>query len=253
MPSLVLQRVTFTGADERADLTRLTQIALAHPWAEFALLVSPSRAGTERYPGPGWRARFLRSAVPLPQRALHLCGAAVDQFLAEDEALFQELDRAGRVQLNFDMGRLTDQQLQGLRSQFHEWLGFAPDTQFILQYNAANAYLPDLMRGAGAALPNVSFLADSSGGRGIAPRTWPRPLTGYFTAYAGGIGPGSIARTLEQLQGVADETAIDMETSLRTNEQFDLTKVQATIDELLSVCELTVLADGRQALRYGAE
>jgi hypothetical protein len=248
MTDLILQRVTFTGADDATDVERLETLARAHPWIEFGVLVSPTRTGRERYPSTDWRARFLASAIPLEQRAFHLCGAAVDQFLAADEALYRELDRVSRVQLNFEVTRFPLDDVARLRMLFHQWEQFAPDTQFILQFNAANAYLPELITGPGAPLPNVSFLADSSGGRGVVPRSWPAPVPGYFTAYAGGMGPGTMATTLAQLERVTSVTAIDMETRLRTHDQFDLERVERTIQELLSLCDPSVLPDGRPAL-----
>lgn len=234
MNALTLHRVTFTGADDHTEPAALADVATRHPWVEFGVLVSEYQQGTGRYPSRAWRERFYCSGVPSHQRALHLCGRAVDQFIAGTDALCREIDQVQRVQLNFTVDRFPPATLVALPRIFQEWHQFAPDIEFILQLNQTNAILPALIASPHA--KNLSFLVDSSGGRGIAPRTWPAPVPGYPTAYAGGIGPDRLRETLKGLSAVTPRTAIDMESSLRTEDRFDLDKVQAVIGQLLANC-----------------
>jgi hypothetical protein len=249
MSPVTLHRVTFTGADDNTDPSALATIAAAHPWVEFAVLVSPSQQGTGRYPSRSWRDRFYASAVPTGQRALHLCGKAVEQFAAGSDGICREVDQVSRVQLNFLLDRFNPYTLQALRDEILEWQAFAPEIEFILQANKTNAQLPARFWPA-EKYSNVSFLVDSSGGRGIAPQTWPTPIDGFPTAYAGGIGPGRIRATLEALAQVTQATSIDMETSLRTDDRFDLAKVEAVVDELLSQCDVAPGPFGRPVLTF---
>lgn len=252
MSPLTLHRVTFTGADDSTDPLALAKIAAAHPWLEFAVLVSPSQQGTGRYPSRAWRDRFYSSDVPTRQRALHLCGKAVEQFAAGTDGICREIDQVSRVQLNFLLDRFNPYTLQALREEILEWQSFAPEIEFILQANKANAQLPARF-GPAEKYSNVSFLVDSSGGRGIAPPSWPSPIDGFPTAYAGGIGPGRIRATLEALSSVTRVTSIDMETLVRTHDQFDVSKVEAVVEELLSVCDVAAGPFGTPALTFPAK
>lgn len=246
MSRLVLQRVTFTGADDTTDPEGLAVLARRHPWIEFAALISPSQQGSGRYPSRAWRERFYQSRVPYLQRALHLCGRAVDLFLAGDDALCREIDQVHRVQLNFVVERLAPTALRALPGVLREWRQFAPDVAFILQVNQANQVLPSLFPDPSA--QNLSFLVDASGGRGIAPDAWPPPLSGFPTAYAGSIGPDRLRETLDALSRVTPRTAIDMESSLRSEDRFDLNKVTAVVDLLRTCCAEVEDADGLVSL-----
>jgi hypothetical protein len=247
---LSLARVTFTGVDAFTDLERLAALAVHRPWMEVAALVSEERAGEDpRYPSRTWRQRFLHAALPRRQRALHLCGAAVGDFLRDDERLLRDLDRVARVQLNFSAERIPSDWLEALPSHVRQWQDFAPDTEFVLQINPANARLPTLFSPP-EHYWNVAFLADSSGGRGVVPAAWPAPVPGFRTAYAGGIAPGRIVSTLRALAEIAPPiTGIDMETGVRTDDCFDLDKVEQVIAELEACCARSV--DGT-ALRFVA-
>lgn len=246
MKPLALQRVTFTGADDTTDPAALTALAQRHPWIEFAVLISPSQQGSGRYPSPAWRAGFYRSGVPYLQRALHLCGRAVDLFLAGDDSLCREIDQVHRVQLNFVVERLPPAALRALPGVLQEWRVFAPDVEFVLQLNEGNRVLPSLFPDPAA--QNLSFLVDASGGRGIEPAVWPSPLPGFPTAYAGGIGHERLRETLDALARVTVQTSIDMESALRTGDRFDLDKVIAVVDRLRTCCAEIEGADGRGSL-----
>lgn len=242
MNPLALQRVTFTGADDTTDPAALAVLARRHPWIEFAVLISPSQQGSGRYPSRSWRDGFYRSGVPYLQRALHLCGRALDLFLAGDDSLCREIDQVHRVQLNFVAERLPPAALRALPGVLQEWRVFAPDVEFVLQLNQANRVLPSLFPDPAA--QNLSFLVDASGGRGIAPALWPEPLPNYPTAYAGGIGHGGLDETLDALARVNAYTSIDMESSLRTGDRFDLDKVSAVLDQLHACCVEIRTSDG---------
>lgn len=235
MNPLQLERVTFTGADDTTDPAALAQLAKRYPWIEFAVLCSPSQQGTGRYPSRAWRKRFYGSAVPVSQRALHLCGRSVPAFLDDEDEVCREIDHVNRVQLNFTVDKLGRDHILALPSVMTTWLGDCPSIDFILQFNKSNHVLPELF--AGDVPRNVSFLVDSSGGRGIAPTRWPAPLERFPTAYAGGMGPGCMQDALAGIAAVTRCTSIDMESRLRTDDRFDLSKVQAVIEELLMLCK----------------
>ena len=73
--------------------------------------------------------------------------------------------------------------------------------------------------------PRLQFLYDRSGGRGVPPKRLPKwHESNGFVGYAGGIGPGNV---IDVLKGItAEDFWIDMESGVRTDDWFDLDKVE---------------------------
>jgi phosphoribosylanthranilate isomerase len=77
-----------------------------------------------------------------------------------------------------------------------------------------------------AAFPDdtsVDWLFDASSGRGIAPAAWPAH-PGRRVGYAGGIKPDNVLDVIRAGVGAAGPYWIDMESGVRTDDRFDLTK-----------------------------
>lgn len=238
MNALMIDRVTLTGPDDSTDPEALASLAGSRPWLEFAVLLSLTQQGHERYPSTAWRHRFYQSTLPRSQRALHLCGRVVLQLLDGTIASSHvaEVEAVSRVQLNFSARQFTPDALDSLSARLLAWCDRIPDLRFIIQYNDDNAGLTEVLRREPCLVERVSFLADASGGRGIAPQQWPAPLPPFRTDYAGGIGPGRITEVLATLAQVTPRAGIDMESSLRTDGRFDLAKVRAVLAEIEERC-----------------
>ncbi|MBQ8202441.1 MAG: hypothetical protein IJZ74_11815 [Clostridia bacterium] len=81
-------------------------------------------------------------------------------------------------------------------------------------------------------LPNVQGFQDASGGRGIVNTEWMTPKTEFF-GYAGGIGPDNVVETVKAIQSVCpSDFWIDMESSIRTNDKFDVEKCRLVCQAL---------------------
>ena len=79
-------------------------------------------------------------------------------------------------------------------------------------------------------MPYHAILFDASAGRGVAPEGWPAPIPDHFCGYAGGINPGNVARHIELIKEAgAEDTWIDMESGVRTENRFDLDKVREVL------------------------
>jgi len=81
----------------------------------------------------------------------------------------------------------------------------------------------------------MSYLIDYSGGRGIESPLEVVNVPGVHVGYAGGIGPGNVGQKLRGLLTYPSdgEFWIDMETRVRTDEKFDLDKVE----QVLKICD----------------
>jgi hypothetical protein len=215
--------VTITGADDGVDPRELVELSRAFPFVEWAILTgSLDRFGTPRYPSLAWLDRFRALARAERLRAAaHLCGSpsrsfqtgrwGVDEF-AIVSAAFQ------RVQVN-----------GWVSSARHVLVGVERPFELIIQ-------CPSLKRLGGAILDavtigNATVLLDASGGRGVEATTWARLSSAIRLGYAGGIGPGNVERVLHEL-GPGPSCWIDMESGVRTDDRFDLSKVRDVLEKV---------------------
>lgn len=230
--------LTLTGADDKVDPLELAKLSKQYPFIEWAILLSDQREGTSRYPTKEWRNEFYK-ASPNSNKAAHLCGKEVlARLIAEDIQLAEELREYQRIQLNFNAKRMDESILKGLiditKSGFYKHKA-GVRTQFITQFNDANQDITILFNQAHRNNPDIHrILFDASGGLGKSPEVWPKPFPNKLCGYAGGLGPDNITEELDSIRKtmrsqstkIHPDLWIDMESKLRTNEDFDLTKVQ---------------------------
>ena len=213
---------TLTGVDEKTDRGHLRELMCEFPIAEFGVLWSDTRAGHGCYPSKRfidnftWRFR----ADPI---ALHVCGGAVERLARGDEDIVTIARRCPRVQINaiLDAVALWKDRVEAI-------LDLLPRQEVILQHNASNqafiAGFPERLR--------LAALFDRSGGRGLLPEAWPTSFQNRACGYAGGLGPDNLERELPRIAAAADPRQfwIDMESSLRTNDVFDLDKCRKALE-----------------------
>lgn len=213
--------VSLTGADDAVNPRDLHDLQVAFPFIEWAILVSPPHTGQPRYPQRAWIERFL-AEVPGP-KALHICSNLIHDFVQGEADIHALAQRFNRVQLNIFQKRdpVDPASLdRAIRAFGHP---------VIMAFNPGNALLNDALTA-----PNIEGLFDRSGGRGVAPDSWPPILPDRRCGYAGGLKPENIAAQLQLIfEAAAERTVwVDMETGLRnTADQFDLARVRA-------VCEI---------------
>lgn len=234
-------RVTITGADDKVDPKSLVDLSEKYPFVEWGILVSHSRVGTSRYPSMRWaREATGMLAVNGAHFAIHLCGETRGHYQRnrlESVALVERLTQDTivptqcRVQLNgFD----------------HAWEGFEP----------ANPFVPHILPVKSGNLPealgkkydfNAQFLFDESGGRGV--QTDPYLACGRIesvmnmapsysrrpTGFAGGLREDNIVEAMKRVRGMASAVLeipdcwVDLESGVRTNDEFDLKKAEAVL------------------------
>lgn len=221
--------VTFTGIDVRTDIGRLCAIQRQYPTAEFGLLAATSRQGIEnRYPDLILLDQLAGRGLRL---SLHVCGSLVrrtvqDGFSTLDPILLRHKGLFRRVQLNIA-------NWDGVPERFTVDAPAFLD-EVIIQQHPGKELLA--RRVATSSVP-VSVLIDASGGIGLeADFSNPayRIQKGHRTGFAGGINPGNAADRLRQIQsGNPDgDWWIDMENGVRTDDWFDLDKVEQTLEAL---------------------
>ncbi|MBL6929002.1 MAG: phosphoribosylanthranilate isomerase [Rhodospirillales bacterium] len=192
--------ITFTGIDDRTDLMRADALARQYP-IEWGVLYGPADGDpVTRFPSIPTIDAILGIAG---DKALHLCDRVAREF-AENKVLPPDLGKPERVRR---FGRFQVNQVRTITFSH-----FGP-SKIVLQCQTLDADA------------NTAQLFDLSAGRGILPETVPALIPGQLVGYAGGIGPDTVLDYLSRINGDG-EFWIDMETHVRTDEWFDLDKVE---------------------------
>jgi hypothetical protein len=202
--------ITFTGLDERTDLAHLASLSGRYP-IEWAILFSRNRQGLDnRYP----TLDVIEKVFALKGRgdltlAAHLCGKHAQEVMngTFDRSILP-LGAFSRIQVNH-----TTPVAKSLRD-------FALAGQPVIAQWRDSGSFPSEYQG-------VDWLYDPSGGMGKMPERWPENPGSRPMGYAGGINPDN-AEKVNEMVGEKSPSGywLDMETGVRTDDWFDLAKVE---------------------------
>lgn len=221
--TMILDRVTVTGADDSTNPEALLLLSKKYPFVEWGILLSKSQEGRFRFPSVLWLQGLYKISDALNLSG-HICGQWVRKICTGEDDFF--IDRQAlvpmfkRLQLNFHRHshRMLDE-------PFAKLLKRNP-VQYIFQLDDVNNWILDYAQEAGIdAVP----LFDLSGGAGRLPEHWPKARPGYC-GYAGGLSPHNVEQELRQIAQAAGDNRvwIDVETHVRSTDdsKFELDKVE---------------------------
>lgn len=227
-PTPLLHRVSLTGADDRTNLDDLVALGDEFPAVEWALLYVPHNEGAVRNPSKQWRDAFVGASMS-GYKAIHLCGGLAFEQLLQGK-LPSDVYLVDRIQLNVNPNKrtFTDDQVVEI---YHKSLTLGPD--IILQrhkdtVDPINRFLTEL---ATKDKHRVHVLLDDSKGRGVFPDNWeiPAEFSEYFCGVAGGMNPTNVSSVIQQIEPLGVNYWIDMESGIRTDNQFDLHKAREVL------------------------
>jgi len=221
---MIINKVTFTGADEKTNYNDLLDIQRLYPNVEWGILFSKN--GGNRYPN---YEKFVGDL----NLSAHFCGWYSREVLENQNFdLIRNLPKQfKRVQLNYNFKNSNGWNLFELLSFVNEY----KEKDIILQYNKSNKVILD--RFLTIEPPsNIHFLYDNSGGRGLKIENIESPITDHYTGYSGGLNPDNIDEVclLINSQKNDQNVWIDMETGVRTNDDFDILKVKTVLEKISS-------------------
>lgn len=220
-----LKQITFTGIDRWTDLTELVKLQKYIPNIEFGVLLSKNwQENGNRYFDPSdlWKLKDLGLNL-----SCHLCGHIAREAVRNNWQPVIDLcggyfDIFKRCQLNIAPYTTNPEKLELT----------IPNTldEVIIQQKSVDEI--SLWQ---SAMPNdkITVLLDASGGQGI--DTPIKALdTRFKVGYAGGISFDNIANKFNFLEhsSAVNDYWIDMESSVRTDDKFDIKKVMACILKL---------------------
>ena len=235
-----LQHVTFTGLDEETNILDLLLLARSAGIGnvEIGILYSEKLAGKNpRYPSYEFVKKIGelagRSQMPF-MTSLHLCGKAARDIInyTAEENLYELVDLYKNLQLNFRVDDSDpDFNTEVLQKRVANMVCLDHKHKFIVQDHAPNHKLCTALANYPPTCANILF--DCSGGNGVVPETWPKSHPGIFCGYAGGLNPDNKATEIVKIQTslTTNETCfIDMESGVRTDNKFDLQKVEQVLN-----------------------
>ena len=207
------------GPDDKTEISQLIDISLENKVEWGILYRSESFCGKARFPTRRWIDNFIfQSKDKNVQKSLHLCGEGVYKFTENDPDIMYLAQHFDRVQLNFNAKvAIKHKKLKQIINAANN-----SDKQIIIQHNRNNKeIMEDLNK-------NIHILLDASGGIGKYPKRWTNiGKYGTLVGYAGGIKPSNIRRTLASLKSIStSDFWIDLESGVRTNNEFDIDKVK---------------------------
>lgn len=231
---MILTRVTITGADDNTDIHRLFDLSDEFPNIEWGILIYPDKEGKPRYPTEEWRRNLMRWKPRFVKVAGHLCGSAVSNFFGKNSyEENQNYNVYDRIQLNF---RYDKKDPEGKTNRIHNYLFMSDiETKVIIQQNVNNAEFIPILKDRLDPSWRPQILFDASGGKGKVMSGIQQPIEGFKCGYAGGISPENVTTILHDLifrLPKYEEIWIDMETGVRTDNQFDLKKVRSVMDQI---------------------
>jgi hypothetical protein len=201
--------ITFTGVDTRSSIPDMMALADDYP-VEFAVMFSPSRQGSARFPP----LRVIRKVLSFRNNrfrlAAHLCDEYCDNLIRHGATGLEQagvLNGFARVQINGTNPKASPKKIGA-------WAGSQGGMTAILQCTGP---FPDDAR--------VQWLFDTSQGTGTRPASWPAAPGAGQVGYAGGINPDNVAQVCKELGGLARSYWIDMASGVRdAHKRFDLEK-----------------------------
>lgn len=245
--------ITITGADDKVAPEQLEKLSNKFPFVEWGILLSPNRAGQPRYPSKDWIKWLLNWSDGL-RLSGHLCGKYTRDLLTDGKLtvandhpeLFGKLNR---MQINFP-------HISEPHPDFFHALQLIYDKDVIFQLNSLKSILLFEEGRSNWNLFNAYPLHDRSGGKGmceedIEESARDRHISDCrMNGYAGGISPENIREHIETLERVFPEPTtkiwLDMENNVRTDNEFDLGKVEACLE----IAEEYILPETRAATYF---
>jgi hypothetical protein len=234
---MILDRVTITGADDSVDPKQLYNISMSYPFVEWGILLYPEKFGKPRYPSKEWINNFIENKPPWVMSALHICGDKnINEFSWHPtDPLYMPFNR---IQLNtfFDCCNLL--QIHTITTSI---IHLKDIHDIIIQHNEKNHEYIQYLQNKYKNKIKYSVLFDSSRGNGIEIDHIKQPISNLPCGYAGGISPSNVANVLTKLDILpcSYRTWIDIESGIRENNEFNLSKVL----DVLNQCRYDILGE----------
>ena len=246
---MILKNVTMTGADDKVNPEELYKLSKKFPFVEWGILWYPKKMGQSRYPSKQWIKTLFDGKSENVNVSLHICGVEAENFAYsptdlnfDEQEIWEYIFKSDRIQLNFRksafdlddiLGLLTRRQNYDLRYAINRYAALDPGRYVIIQADEGNKILNACLEKE----PAIEFLFDESRGNGKTITEYPSPVPSKYNGYAGGITPDNVLAVLHDIRNVVsdqEEIWIDVESGVRTDNEFDFEKVKSILTDVKS-------------------
>ena len=219
-----------TCSDPREHNSVKSIIELAHlPLAEIAVQCHPSKMSSGM-PRNVWFEQLLRVAKQTTHinLAMHINNEwakdiCVDGIIPEIILNWMQIEHrhnkplVKRIQLNMPQTAADNIDAEKLAKIIHDF----KHHEFIIQYNDKTKEAVEKLHNTGA---KFSLLFDASGGNGVQPTQWQKPIyENHPMGYSGGLSPENVMQNLDNINHVVGDTPIwiDAEGKLKSQTLFE--------------------------------
>jgi hypothetical protein len=254
---MYLDHVTITGADDHVDRNALYELSDKYPFVQWGILYYSEKEGKPRYPSNEWVEKFDRYAPDFVSKNVHLCGSDAKAFCNGDLSIVRYSAYGSpsyeSIQVNIPEGFAIATKPQDVADLFIRSCIVIPT---IIQMNDYTRPIVDaLQKKESGNFTHILF--DESRGKGkmidipddggLKSREMYSLLKRSQCGFAGGIGPDNVVKVLDTITKVSNlhydvrselmgynhsppGTWIDMESGVRTDNEFDLKKVEKVLE-----------------------
>lgn len=232
----MIERVTFTGADDSVSPQALAEISGEFPFVEWGILFGPvTDTGFTRFPSQAWIKDLEEVSKEVPMKlSAHWCEPLIWEFVSNGKA-FNEIREKNSIP---DIFKRTQINTHGMKYMFTpsfiEEIKKHPEMEFILQIDDVNDDFVSSIN-----LPNVSLLQDYSSGSGIFDNYWGHWQNKKY-GYSGGLNIDTLPEAMDLWMERPNNSPIawiDMESGVRSGiplvlgnkSVFDLQKVEEVL------------------------
>lgn len=256
---MYLDHITITGADDHVDRNALYELSDKYPFVQWGILYHSEKQGTPRYPSNEWVDKFDRYAPSFVSRNVHLCGSDAKAFCTGDLSIVRYSAYGSpsyeSIQVNIPEGFALLTKPQDVADLFIRSSKVIPT---IIQMNDYTRPVIDALQKKESG-NFVKILFDESWGKGkmidiprdggLKSREMHSLLKRSTCGFAGGINLDNVVKVLDTLAKISNlhydvrsellgyvqsppRAWIDMESGVRTNNEFDLKKVERVLETI---------------------
>lgn len=209
----MINKITFTGIDNWTNIEELKIFQKKYPFVEFGVLISLKNTNfntNNRYPELNILNNLKKNELNL---SLHICGKIARDIVKKNDwtdfnsLMGKKLELFDRYQLNISN-----------MNKFSKEISFPENKKIIIQSSSNNHNLFDFYSN----MKNIYFFLDNSGGKGLEEEKWINKKVDYM-GYAGGLCLENIESKVKEINEIRNEKYwIDMESSIRKNDIFNI-------------------------------
>lgn len=251
---MYIDRVTIAGVDDNVDRNELYKLSDQYPFVQWGVLLYKEKQGKPRYPSNEWIDKFDRYAPEFVSRNVHLCGSNAYDFCTGDLSVVRYSayghPRYDSIQVNLPSGL----RISGRERHIADL--FVRSSKVITTIIQANEYSMPIVNTLHTIEDGnfVNILFDESRGKGVEgkfeeTKEMHTLLRKSTCGFAGGVNPDNIVKISDKIQRISNHhydiksilsrekksppnTWIDMESGVRTDNEFDLDKVRLVLEKM---------------------